>query len=295
MNKTLIYGFCFFLFILSFLSNNLILLVFILEIMVLLTITLFSHNQNVSLYNLYSSLTIYFIISALASLFMIIGWIMLIPYLFFTGILCKIGGFPFCWWIYKFYQGIDYGLILFFNTLLKAPLLVIIIFCNVYNNNDTVSLVFVCSLIFASIMLLNSNGSWVFFIGSNGIVSSVVLLILSSTANTVDVVVLFFLGWCYIFLFLYSVYFYNEESNNSNYSMNNNTAFFVVFVLISFPVAAGVVYKSYTIFSLVNGISSFLVCLWVFYSLVEIFWLVNTLFFNSSFSNVDEVSNGRLY
>nr|UJH93386.1 NADH dehydrogenase subunit 2 [Neoheterobothrium hirame] len=274
-------------------TNNIVLLIFFLEMVSLVAVGVCCYSSSISLYKGFNSLITLFIISSISGLFLLVGWLLSLNNCFFLGLCIKLGIFPFCWWVYNVYSGVSWEGIVFLNTLFKIPIVLIALVLNI-NENSYNYILFSFTVLLCSLYLLSKGSSWYVFIGGNSIISSYVLYIVLSYLDYSLIVSLLLLGWVYFFFFILFVF----NTSNSDFigdSINAINTFWFIFILLSIPASLSVFYKIFTVYCLtVNDGFVYTLLLWCFYQVVEQLWLVNLLFLNSDIGTKSEDNTSRL-
>nr|YP_010155313.1 NADH dehydrogenase subunit 2 [Heterobothrium okamotoi]QQX28227.1 NADH dehydrogenase subunit 2 [Heterobothrium okamotoi] len=278
----------------SLASNNVILIIFYLELVTLITLGLAYYNSNFSLYNGYNSLVSFFTISSVAGIIILIGWLLECYIFFFIGLSLKLGVFPFCWWVYSVYSGVSWEVLIYLNTLFKIPILVIALVILQNSDISVLSIMISFSVFFCIWYLISLGSSWISFIGGNSILSSALLLIFINVLNFNMLTIFLLLGWAYFISFIAAIYNNNSEGYLSG-NAGIDTSVWWVLVLLSFPISVGIIYKLSSVYFFMSLETNFyLFFIWTFYQVVEQAWLVNIYFINSSLNLNSEEHISRL-
>nr|AFD18233.1 NADH dehydrogenase subunit 2 [Neomazocraes dorosomatis] len=284
---------CLFLLITNLLNNNILLIIFLFEMISLFVIPLMFLENNSSLLSFYNSLISFFVVSSISGLIIFLGWLTEIYFFFALGLILKLGIFPFCWWLYSVYSGVSWSVLLLLNTLFKSP---IFLLCYLNNINffvvSGVEVLFLFTSLFCSHYLINKGNNWYGFFGGNSIISSFIILVIINNINMFDIFMYMLLSWVYFFLFVYFI-FYNSSDNLAGYKIEDNTSVYFIFILLGFPFSISVIYKIFSVWCMVLLSTFSLFCYWLVFSLIEQVWLINILFFGSNLVFYTETTNSR--
>nr|YP_010536426.1 NADH dehydrogenase subunit 2 [Hexostoma thynni]UYC28904.1 NADH dehydrogenase subunit 2 [Hexostoma thynni] len=280
-------GLCALMVCLTFTQTSILLLIFYMELVSLLIVPLICNEGFKRLRNGYEGLILYFIVSSLSGIMMLLGWLSTVYLLLVAGLLIKFGAFPFCWWVYVVYSSVSWNILIILNTLYKVPLLVICFLTGCFAT-PLKNVFFLLTVLLCWYFLVYYNTGWYGFIGGNSIVSSFLFLYLLET-NSHDWFFLYiFVSWVYIFILLRYIFLHEaRETINSDYS--GQSSINVLFLFLSLPFSLTVVYKIFSLsIFLVGSLYSGLV-IWCAYGVIEQIWLLNVFYQTSTFSGNAEL------
>nr|WET59144.1 NADH dehydrogenase subunit 2 [Eudiplozoon nipponicum]WET59168.1 NADH dehydrogenase subunit 2 [Eudiplozoon nipponicum] len=269
-------------------SNNLVLCVFLMEFSGVIVFPLILCGPN-TLFSINKSVIILFIVSSVSGLFLLFGFLYNVWCFIYLGLCLKVGLFPFCWWMYLVFQGINVDAILYINVFHKLPILVIGSFVGFFSGYIFfLFFSFSVLFVFVSLLLVPSYSS---FLAGSSVMSSLVLISIIDSVSFGLVINLLLLGWFYYFMLVLFFYSCMNSGYLSGYLVFDYLWLFYIF--ISFPISLSILYKIYSLYCL-SLVSLFLLVVWVFYQCLEQVWFINLIIFLSGFGLNAEESDGRL-
>nr|YP_007890999.1 NADH dehydrogenase subunit 2 [Hydatigera krepkogorski]BAN15683.1 NADH dehydrogenase subunit 2 [Hydatigera krepkogorski] len=262
--------------------DNLIGFWIFLELCGLSIVPSFFYNNNVSLYNFYSCVLSYIVISGLSSVFIVLGLMFLELYYFvYFGFAFKFGLFPFFLWVYQVFSIGNWLFIFFLSVVLKFPVL---FFCFLYQMDNS-KLVFVdcfLTILLCSIFIWFFSLSWE-YVWCHISLSSVATLVVACFCSSFEIC--FFI---YVYYFFWATLTIIYLSIISDMIDLKSFMFWVFcFLLLITPVSVPLIYKISVCVGILYS-SVYILLIWSVYSFSEQFFLyklASGYFFKNVYNN----------
>nr|ABF18668.1 NADH dehydrogenase subunit 2 [Microcotyle sebastis] len=292
VNVLLVWLFSLLCFFMSLINNSTATTLFLLECLAMLVIPLTCYSNNGLGHTKFNSIALFFVVSSLSGLVFLYSLIFNMFETIFYVLLLKFGLFPFCWWIYGVYSGIGLWLLVYLNTVFKAPIIWLTGLGGI-SLDSTVLLILFLTVFYCSYMLLSQTSGWYTFLASSSIMTSSVYLLLLNNVSQILFFAIFFVGWLYLFMYIYLLFSHNfYEKENLSINEAYSYSFFTLFMALPFSVTA--IYKLINVYGIILLNSLGFIILWLVYQIIEQLWLLNFFFNNNSINVTSEVINSRL-
>nr|YP_009466058.1 NADH dehydrogenase subunit 2 [Hydatigera kamiyai]BAN15671.1 NADH dehydrogenase subunit 2 [Hydatigera kamiyai] len=262
--------------------DNLIGFWIFLELCGLSIIPSFFYNNKVSLYNFYSSVLSYIIVSGLSSILIVLGLMFLgLYYFIYFGFALKFGLFPFLLWVYRVFSVGNWLFIFFLSVLLKFPVL---FFCFLYQNVN-VNLVYVdcfLTIFLCSIFIWFFSLSWE-YVWCHISLSSVATLVVACFCSSVEIC--FFIYLYYFFWATFTIVYLSIVSDMVD--LKSFMFWVFCFLLLITPISVPLIYKISVSIGILYS-SVYILLIWSVYSFSEQFFLyklASSYFFSSVYNS----------